>query len=205
MNKSAMLNYYNKVIKLPQQKGWEKGIIQPPFIENNWIIREKMYWRIETKEAIKIVGKRIDLKVRHEENVKIISTFLKSLDNNPVLIELNNLSKRESKGLLAVSVYEDASDINYYIAVPTDMSCPNNMIEYIIPEATWAIFETNRYFSETFDSIYQDFYLHWLPLSGYEYAKLPDVEVYPFGNKVIRSNFLEVWFAIKKIKSKVNG
>lgn len=53
------------------------------------------------------------------------------------------------------------------------------MFEFEIPAATWVVFENNGFFKENVQSVFKRFYTEWLPFSGYEYAELPDIEVYP--------------------------
>nr|WP_246119228.1 hypothetical protein [Anaerosalibacter massiliensis] len=47
-------------------------------------------------------------------------------------------------------------------------------------------------------TIFKRFLTEWLPFSGYEYAELPDVEVYPISNPNLKVGHSEVWIAIKK-------
>ena len=52
-----------------------------------------------------------------------------------------------------------------------------NFEEYHIGSATWAIFSghgTNR----TLQELQRRVITEWLPTSGYEYANIPDIEVY---------------------------
>lgn len=41
---------------------------------------------------------------------------------------------------------------------------------YIIPEATWVIFECDGYFQESIQTIFKRFLTGWLPFFGYKYA-----------------------------------
>ena len=72
------------------------------------------------------------------------------------------------------------------------------MYEYEIPAATWVIFKTDGHFQESVQSVFQRFYKEWLLFSGYEYAGLPDIEVYPIEEEKPISGYSEVWIAIKK-------
>ena len=58
------------------------------------------------------------------------------------------------------------------------LSILEGMYEYEIPATTWVIFENDGYFKESVQSVFRRFYTEWLPFSGYEYAGLPDIEVY---------------------------
>ena len=53
------------------------------------------------------------------------------------------------------------------------------MVEYMIPEGMWVVFENDGVFKEDVQSVFRRFLTEFLPFSGYEYAGLPDVEIYP--------------------------
>lgn len=67
-----------------------------------------------------------------------------------------------------------------------------------IPQAQWAVFENSGSFKEDVQRIFQRFFTEWLPFSGYMYAGLPDIEVYPICESVPAGGHSEVWIAIKK-------
>ena len=115
-------------------------------------------------------------------------------------IEICVLSNQSPKGILGVSVYESPQRIFYYIAVATDAPVPPDMFEFEIPAATWVVFENNGFFKENVQSVFKRFYTEWLPFSGYEYAELPDIEVYPVCEETPISGHSEVWIAINKDK-----
>ncbi len=89
-------------------------------------------------------------------------------------------------------------DIYYYIGVATNASVPADMYEYEIPAATWVIFENDGRFKEDVQSVFRRFYMEWLPFSGYKYAELPDIEVYPICDSQPAHGHSEVWIAIRE-------
>lgn len=101
---------------------------------------------------------------------------------------------------MGISVYENPKEIYYYIGAVTSASVPFGMYAYEIPAATWVVFENDGYFKEDVQKIFRRFYTEWLPSSGYSYAKLPDIEVYPICDKQLPHGHFEVWMAIKKEK-----
>lgn len=64
------------------------------------------------------------------------------------------------------------------------------------------IFENDGRFKENVQGVFRRFYTEWLLVSGYEYAGLPDIEVYPVLEGKPISGHSEVWIAIKKEKEK---
>lgn len=72
------------------------------------------------------------------------------------------------------------------------------MYECEIPAAAWVIFENDGCFKEDVQSVFKRFYMEWLPFSGYKYAELPDIEVYPICSEQPVNGHSEVWIAVSK-------
>lgn len=159
-----------------------------------------MSYRIEEKEAMHIVGIRTPLVHNMEENHKNIPLFWNHVLEGTQFSELCGLSTEKPKKILGVSVYQNPENIFYYIGAVTNESAPKDMYEYEIPAATWVIFEANGHFKESVQDIFRRFYKEWLLFSGYEYAWLPDIEVYPIEKGKPISGHSEVWIAVKKEK-----
>lgn len=159
-----------------------------------------MAYHIAEKYPMRMVGVRIPLSTDMEENYRIIPEFWKSVLSSNLFSEICVLSNQSPKGILGVSVYESPQRIFYYIAVATDVPVPPDMFEFEIPAATWVVFENNGFFKENVQSVFKRFYTEWLPFSGYEYAELPDIEVYPVCEETPISGHSEVWIAINKDK-----
>jgi AraC family transcriptional regulator len=161
-----------------------------------------MPYRVEEKEAMRIVGIRIPLTLDMEENKKSVPPFWEKALKSSKFPEICNLSNQPPKGVLGITACQSPDKIYYYIAAATDKPVPKDMFEYEIPAATWVIFESDGYFKESIQSIFSRFLTEWLPFSGYTYAELPDIEVYPISGGKTRTGHSEVWIAVKKEKEK---
>ena len=159
-----------------------------------------MPYRVEEKEAMRIVGIRIPLTLDMEENKKSVPPFWEKTLKSSQFPEICNLSNQSPQGVLGITACQSADEIYYYIAAATDKPVPRDMYEYEIPAATWVVFESNGYFKESIQSIFRRFLTEWLPFSGYTYAELPDIEVYPISEERPRAGHSEVWIAVKKEK-----
>lgn len=159
-----------------------------------------MSYRITEKAAMRIVGIRIPLVADMEENQKVVPEFWKKALENNYLPKIIKLTNQEPGGILGVTVYENPQEIFYYIAASTTEAIPQNMFEYEIPASTWVIFENDGRFKEDVQNVFKRFYTEWLPFSGYEYAGLPDLEVYPVMPGKPLNGHSEVWIGIKKEK-----
>lgn len=161
---------------------------------------ESMRYRIEKKGPIRIVGVRVPLKEDIEENFQIVPKFWNTTLKSNLFEEICKLSNGSPYGILGVSTYKNPKDIYYYIAAATDKTVQEGMEELQIPEATWVIFESDGRFKDSIQTIFKKFLTEWLPFSGYEYAQLPDIEVYPISDPKLQGGRSEVWIAVKKGK-----
>ncbi|KOM98648.1 AraC family transcriptional regulator [Clostridium botulinum] len=159
---------------------------------------ESMRYRIETKDPIRIVGVRVALEEDQERNFKIVPKFWDKVIKSNLLKNIGKLVNQNPTGVLGVTVYKSSEEIYYYIGASTDRAVPDKFYEYEIPEATWVIFECDGRFQESIQTIYKRFLTEWLPFSGYKYAELPDIEVYPITNQKLKGGHSEVWIAIEK-------
>lgn len=161
---------------------------------------DAMAYRIEEKESMRIVGIRIPLTEDMEENQKLVPPFWNRALQDNRFIKICELSNQIPGVVLGVTVYQNPDEIYYYIAAATDQPVPAGMFEYEIPAATWVIFESDGHFKESIQNIFRRFLTEWLPFSGYTYAELPDIEVYPISQKRPQKGHSEVWIAIKNEK-----
>ena len=157
-----------------------------------------MAYRIVKKPSLRIVGIRIPLTSDMEDNLRIVPEFWKALLQGEQFLEICRLSNGEPRGILGISVYRNPKEIYYYIGVAANSPAPAGMYECEIPAATWVIFENDGRFKEDVQSVFKRFYMEWLPFSGYQYAELPDIEVYPICSGQPVNGHSEVWIAVSK-------
>lgn len=155
-------------------------------------------YRIEKKAPFRIVGVRIPMVEDMEENLRIVPDFWKATVPGKQFSRICRLADREPGGVLGVSVYENPKEICYYIGVATGAPAPPDMYEYEIPAACWVVFENDGCLREEVQRTFRQFYLEWLPFSGYQYARLPDIEVYPICDTCLVQGHSEVWISITR-------
>jgi len=161
---------------------------------------ESMRYRVETKDSIRIVGVRIALEEDQEQNFEIVPVFWDTTLKSNLVSEICKLTNQNPHGILGVTVYQNPEEIYYYIASATDKAVPEKLFEYEIQAATWVIFECDGHFQDSIQTIFKRFITEWLPFSGYKYAELPDIEVYPVSEQNLKGGHSEVWIAVKKAK-----
>lgn len=158
----------------------------------------EMNYRIEKKEAFRIVGARKHFDLNMEENFIQVPQFWGEVSQSGMIGQIGQLSNREPYGVLGVSTCMNGKDFDYYIASATDKLLPGNMHEYVVPATTWAIFECIGPMPNAIQELQKRIITEWLPTSGYEYADSPDIEVYPEGDTSSPNYKCEVWLPIIK-------
>ena len=155
---------------------------------------EEMNYRIETKEAFRIVGVSAPLHREIENNFMIVPRMWENAGANGTIQKLAGMMDTPFKGLLGVSACNDEEDWKYFIAVASAQE-KGEFDEYTVPASTWAVFPgsgTNQSVQELERRIVTE----WLPTSGYEYANAPDIEVYL--NPDPQNAQYEVWIPVAK-------
>ena len=155
---------------------------------------EEMNYRIETKEAFRIVGVSVPLYKEIEKNFTIIPPKWQEITENGTLQKLIGMMDTPPMGVLGVSTCNDAEEWKYYIAVSTSQM-QEGLEEYMVPAATWAIF-SGQGTNQSIQELEQRIVTEWLPTSGYEYGSAPDVEVYL--NPDPQNAQYEVWIPVTK-------
>lgn len=158
----------------------------------------EMNYRIEKKDAFRIVGAKDHMEFDVEKSFGRTPQFWAETMQSGMFGAICELSNKQPYGILGVSTCMNGKDFDYYIACSTDKSVPDNMFEYEVPSATWAIFECIGPMPTAIQELQKRIITEWLPTSGYEYANAPDIEVYPEGDPQSKDYRTEVWLPITK-------
>jgi AraC family transcriptional regulator len=155
---------------------------------------EEMEYRIETKEAFRIIGVAAPLSKELEKNFTIVPQMWQTASMDGTFQKLAALMDTPLKGLLGVSACGDAEEWKYFIAVASNQT-ETDFESYEIPASTWAIF-SGEGTNQSIQQLEQRIVTEWLPTSGYEYGNAPDIEVYlsPDPNNAK----YEVWIPVQK-------
>lgn len=156
---------------------------------------EELNYRIEKKDAFRIVGVSAPLSADIEQNFSEVPALWGRVASEGLIPRLAAMMNGAPAGLLGVSACNELDDWRYYIAVATGQPAPEGFDEYEVSPFTWAVFPghgTNAAIQELERRIVTE----WLPTSGYEYANGPDVEVYL--NPDPSNTVFEVWIPVVK-------
>lgn len=155
---------------------------------------EEMNYRIETKDAFRVIGISAPLHGDVAQNFMAVPQMWQDAAMNGTIQNLAGMMDAPPMGLLGVSACNNREQWKYFIAVSSTKNS-GEFEEYTVPASTWAIFTgsgTNRSIQE----LEQRIITQWLPASGYEYADAPDIEVYL--NPDPQNAQYEVWIPVRK-------
>ena len=155
---------------------------------------EEMNYRIETKEAFRIVGVSVPLEKDIEKNFAVIPAKWGEISADGTLQRLIGMMDTPPMGVLGVSTCNDTEPWRYYIAVSSSQAA-GGLEEYTVPGATWAVFPGSGA-NQSIQELERRIVTEWLPTSGYEYGNAPDVEVYL--NPDPDNAQFEVWIPVVK-------
>lgn len=155
---------------------------------------EEMEYRIETRDAFRIVGVSAPLGQDMEENFRNVPQLWGRAAADGTIPRLAALMDGEPRGLLGVCGGKDNS--RYFIAAASSAPAADGLEEYTVPALTWAVFPGGGDSAEAIQRLQRRVVMEWLPTSGYEYAEGPDVEVY-LNPECTR---FEVWIPVVRAK-----
>ncbi len=155
---------------------------------------EEMNYRIETKDAFRIVGVSAPLDREIENNFMIVPKMWDDAVTNGTIQKLAGMIDTSIKGLLGVCVCNDEEAWKYFIAVASTKDS-GEFDAYMVPASTWAVFPGSGT-NQSVQDLERRIITEWLPTSGYEYGNAPDIEVYL--NPDPQNAQYEVWIPVTK-------
>ena len=155
---------------------------------------EEMEYRIEKREAFRIVGLSVPLERDIEKNFTTLPRMWAQVASDGTLQRLAGQMDTQPMGVLGVSCCGNDEEWRYYIAVASTQST-GAFEEYTVPAATWAIFSGSGTHLSIQD-LERRVLTEWLPTSGYEYGSAPDIAVYL--NPDPADAKYEVWIPVVK-------
>lgn len=178
---TAFNRAFKNVHGIAPSKVREEGVIVKAFPPISFKITitgdSEMNYRIEKKEAFRIVGVSEPLETEIEKNFEIVPKMWEKVAMNGTVPRLASMMDGMPIGLLGVSSCNESDNWRYYIAVASNQPIENDLEEYIVPSSTWAIFSGEGN-SQSIQDLERRIVTEWLPTSGYEYENAPDIEVY---------------------------
>ena len=158
-----------------------------------------MNYRIEKKEAFRIVGLSAPMKSNTEENFSVVPQLWGRAAEEGWIGKLAAMMNAQPMGILGVSACFENENWKYFISVASDLPAEAPLEEYIVSAFTWAIFSGEGVCPQAIQDLERRIVTEWLPTSGYEYDNGPDIEVY-LEPDPSQARF-EVWIPVVRAQS----
>ncbi len=199
---TAFNRAFQSVHGVPPSAAREEGVSLKAYPRISFAISIKgeaeMNYKIEKRDAIRIVGVKEHMDLNVEENFANVPLFWQKTIQSGIVPTIIGAMDNEPYGLLGVSTCMNGKDFDYYIAAASGKPLPLGLEEYLIPAGTWAIFDCVGPMPHAVQDLQKRIVIEWLPVSGYEYADAPDIEVYPEGDQSAIDYRCQIWLPVVK-------
>ncbi|GAA2902994.1 AraC family transcriptional regulator [Enterococcus pseudoavium] len=155
-----------------------------------------MEYQLIDKAAFKVTGVSLKLAKDMEKAQKEIPQFWNEVSTSGQLQQLLPLMDQANPGVMGISLMTAETEENweYAIAVASE-EVPADFQQYEIPAAKWAIFSGTGPMPGAIQALQRQIFQEWLPTSGFEYAELPDIELYLDANPT--DAHFQVWLPVR--------
>lgn len=163
----------------------------------------EMNYRIEEKEAFRIVGIKKRVPILFKGVNPDIASMWESLDEAAIK-QLKELSNAAPVGLISASTNfsdgrtEENGEFDHYIGAATTKHCPNHLSQLEVPASTWAVFEAAGSFPDALQEVWGRIYSEWFPSSHYEQIEGPEILWNEHKDVTSPSFKSEIWIPISK-------
>ncbi|MGE6406700.1 AraC family transcriptional regulator [Bacillus velezensis] len=163
----------------------------------------EMNYRIEEKEAFRIVGIKKRVPILFKGVNPDIASMWESLDEAAIK-QLKELSNAAPVGLISASTNfsdgrtEENGELDHYVGAATTKHCPNHLSQLEVPASTWAVFEAAGSFPDALQEVWGRIYSEWFPSSHYEQIEGPEILWNEHKDVTSPSFKSEIWIPISK-------
>lgn len=197
---TAFNRAFQSVHGIAPSRAREAGVYLKSFLPISFKITikgaEEMNYRIEKKEAFRIVGISRPLEKQIEKNFQVVPQMWAEAAVNGTVNKLAEMMDSQPVGILGISACGSEDQWRYYIGAATTKPVAEGMEEYVVPAFTWAIFAGEGVCPKAIQDLEKRIVTEWLPTSGYEYDNGPDIELYI--SPAPQNAKFEVWIPVVK-------
>ncbi|SCE99459.1 AraC family transcriptional regulator [Micromonospora coriariae] len=161
-----------------------------------------MEYRIVSKEAFTLVGRRARVPLVHEGMNPAIVAFIRGIDRETVG-RIEALSDQEPSGVVNVSdnlagSRAEGTELDYWHGVVTGAAPPDDLDALPVSAGAWAVFTTSGAFPQAVQYLWRDVFTQWFPSNPYRSRPGPEisrVRVSPDGGQADA----ELWIPVERV------
>ncbi|MBQ1039945.1 AraC family transcriptional regulator [Micromonospora sp. C81] len=138
-----------------------------------------MEYRIVSKDAFALVGRKARVPLVHEGMNPAIVAFIRSIDKETTA-RIEALSDQEPAGIVNVSdnladSREEGTELDYWHGVVTGALPPEDLDALPVQAGTWAVFTTSGAFPQAVQHLWRDVFTQWFPSNPYRSRPGPEI------------------------------
>ncbi|MEU5782016.1 AraC family transcriptional regulator [Micromonospora lupini] len=161
-----------------------------------------MEYRIVTKDAFALVGRRARVPLVHEGMNPAIVAFIRSIDRETTA-RIEALSDQEPAGIVNVSdnLADDraeGSELDYWHGAVTGVTPPEDLDALPVAAGTWAVFTTSGAFPQAVQYLWRDVFTQWFPSNPYRSRPGPEISRVRVSTDGTTAD-AELWIPVERI------
>ncbi|GGO16826.1 AraC family transcriptional regulator [Micromonospora parathelypteridis] len=138
-----------------------------------------MEYRIVSKDAFTLVGRKARVPLVHEGMNPAIVAFIRSIDKETTS-RIEALSDQEPVGIVNVSdnladSRAEGTELDYWHGVVTGATPPEDLDGLPVSAGTWAVFTTSGAFPQAVQFLWRDVFTQWFPSNPYRSRPGPEI------------------------------
>lgn len=162
---------------------------------------QEMKYRMEKKEAFRLVGYKKEVSTVGGQNHALIPQFWDEVCADGRYARVAALAdggQPGPSGVLGVCANFRDGSFDYFVAAATGGTASDGMEAFEVPALQWAVFESIGPMPDAIQDVWKRIYTEWFPQSGYEHAGGPELEWYGMGDMQSDDYLSEVWIPVVK-------
>ncbi|MEU0550114.1 helix-turn-helix domain-containing protein [Micromonospora sp. NPDC005979] len=138
-----------------------------------------MEYRIVSKDAFALVGRKARVPLVHEGMNPSIVAFIRSIDKETTA-RIEALSDQEPTGIVNVSdnladTRAEGSELDYWHGAVTGATPPDDLDALPVAAGSWAVFTTSGAFPQAVQFLWRDVFTQWFPSNPYRSRPGPEI------------------------------
>ncbi|MEG0592166.1 MAG: effector binding domain-containing protein [Coprobacillus sp.] len=156
-------------------------------------LKQKYSWKIEEKETFRLIGKCIKICTDNNQHYQKIPEFWDQCQKDGTFVKLISLDTALTKGM-----YAFMQDNDYYIMVNSTLELPDDYIEVVVSNETWAIFDCYGINPQAIQNGWKYLNQEWLVKYPFKHSSSPEIEWYSHQNTYDSNYLSQIWIPIIK-------
>jgi AraC family transcriptional regulator len=157
-----------------------------------------MNYRLEKKDAFKVLGASIETTGEEGKNYVEIPRFWQESNQNGLMKRMEDLSPKDECYGICFDGEGNSPEFRYAIAVDYAGGETGEFETMEIPAAEWAVFESVGPMPSAIQEVWKRIFSEWLPATGYGLESGPQIECYYPGDPGSADYRCEVWIPITR-------